>query len=116
LINAVIAVEDSRFYQHEGLDMIRIVKALAVDLVSMELREGASTITQQLARSLFLTQEKTLGRKAKEMLLALKIERLLAKDEILEMYLNQIYFGHGAYGVQGASDLLRKRRRRLDAG
>jgi penicillin-binding protein 1A len=103
LINAVIAVEDSRFYQHEGLDIIRIVKALAVDLVSMELREGASTITQQLARSLFLTQEKTLGRKAKEMLLALKIERLLAKDEILEMYLNQIYFGHGAYGVQAAS-------------
>jgi penicillin-binding protein 1A len=103
LINAVIAVEDSRFYRHEGLDMIRIIKALAVDLISMELREGASTITQQLARSLFLTQEKTLSRKAKEMLLALRIERLLAKDEILEMYLNQIYFGHGAYGVQAAS-------------
>ncbi len=103
LIDAVIAVEDSRFYQHEGLDLIRIVKALVVDLVSMEMREGASTITQQLARSLFLTQEKTLNRKAKEMLLALKIERLLAKDEILEMYLNQIYFGHGAYGVQAAA-------------
>jgi penicillin-binding protein 1A len=103
LIDAVIAVEDSRFYQHEGLDVIRIAKALAVDLISMEMREGASTITQQLARSLFLTQEKTLNRKAKEMLLALKIERLLAKDEILEMYLNQIYFGHGAYGVQAAA-------------
>ena len=103
LINAVIAVEDSRFYQHEGLDMLRIIKALAVDMVSMQLREGASTITQQLARSLFLTQEKTLSRKAKEMLLALKMERLLAKDEILEMYLNQIYFGHGAYGVQAAT-------------
>lgn len=103
LINAVIAVEDSRFYQHEGLDVLRIVKAVVVDVVSMRLREGASTITQQLARSLFLTPEKTLSRKAKEMLLALKIERLLAKDEILEMYLNQIYFGHGAYGVQAAA-------------
>jgi penicillin-binding protein 1A len=103
LIDAVVAVEDSRFYQHEGLDLIRIVKALVVDLISMEMREGASTITQQLARSLFLTQEKTLSRKAKEILLALKIERLLAKEEILEMYLNQIYFGHGAYGVQAAA-------------
>ncbi len=103
LIDAVVAVEDSRFYRHGGLDAIRIVKALVVDLVAMQMREGASTITQQLARSLFLTQEKTLARKAKEMLLALKIERLLAKDEILEMYLNQIYFGHGAYGVQAAS-------------
>jgi penicillin-binding protein 1A len=103
LINAVIAVEDSRFYQHEGLDVLRIVKALVVDVASMQLREGASTITQQLARSLFLTQEKSLKRKAKEMLLALKIERMLSKDEILEMYLNQIYFGHGAYGVQAAA-------------
>jgi penicillin-binding protein 1A len=103
LISAVIAVEDSRFYQHEGLDALRIVKALAVDIASMEMREGASTITQQLARSLFLTQEKSLKRKAKEMLLALKMERMLSKDEILEMYLNQIYFGHGAYGVQAAA-------------
>jgi penicillin-binding protein 1A len=74
-----------------------------VDVVAMEMREGASTITQQLARSLFLTQEKSLKRKAKEILLALKIERMLSKDEILEMYLNQIYFGHGAYGVQAAA-------------
>ncbi|MFZ5876973.1 MAG: penicillin-binding protein 1A [Nitrospirota bacterium] len=103
LIDAVIAVEDSRFYQHEGLDAIRITKALVVDIVSMRMREGASTITQQLARSLFLTPEKSLKRKAKEMLLALKIERMLSKDEILEMYLNQIYFGHGAYGVQAAA-------------
>ncbi|HET8760677.1 MAG TPA: PBP1A family penicillin-binding protein, partial [Nitrospiria bacterium] len=103
LINAVIAVEDSRFYQHEGLDVLRIVKALVVDVVSMQMREGASTITQQLARSLFLTPEKSLKRKAKEMLLALKIERMLSKDEILEMYLNQIYFGHGSYGVQAAA-------------
>ncbi len=103
LIKAVIAVEDSRFYRHHGLDAIRIAKALLVDLVALELREGASTITQQLARSLFLTQEKSLTRKAKEILLALDIERLLSKDEILEMYLNQIYFGHGAYGVQAAA-------------
>ncbi len=103
LIQAVIAVEDSRFYHHEGLDLIRIAKALLVDLTSFEMREGASTITQQLARSLFLTQEKSLKRKVREILLALKIERLLSKDEILEMYLNQIYFGHGAYGVQAAA-------------
>jgi len=103
LIQAVIAVEDSRFYRHEGLDPIRIAKALFVDLISLEMREGASTITQQLARSLFLTQEKSLTRKAKEILLALKIEGVLSKDEILEMYLNQIYFGHGAYGVQAAA-------------
>lgn len=102
LIDAVIAVEDSRFYRHEGLDLIRIAKALFVDVISLELREGASTITQQLARSLFLTQEKSVQRKLKEILLALRIERLLSKDEILEMYLNQIYFGHGAYGVQAA--------------
>jgi len=103
LLQAVIAVEDSRFYRHEGLDPIRIAKALLVDLVSFEMREGASTITQQLARSLFLTQEKSFKRKAREILLALKIEGLLSKDEILEMYLNQIYFGHGAYGVQAAA-------------
>ncbi|MFZ5863387.1 MAG: penicillin-binding protein 1A [Nitrospirota bacterium] len=103
LINAVIAVEDTRFYQHEGLDALRIAKALLVDVMAMQMREGASTITQQLARSLFLTQEKKLKRKAQEMLLALKIERMLSKDEILEMYLNQIYFGHGAYGVQAAA-------------
>ena len=103
LIQAVIAVEDSRFYKHEGFDLIRIVKAVLVDLRSLELKEGASTITQQLARSLFLTQEKNLTRKIKEILLAWKIERLLSKDEILEMYLNQIYFGHGAYGVQAAA-------------
>ncbi|MBI3608891.1 MAG: PBP1A family penicillin-binding protein [Nitrospirae bacterium] len=103
LIQAVIAVEDSRFYHHEGLDLIRIAKALLVDLASFEMREGASTITQQLARSLFLTQEKSLKRKVREILLALKIERLLSKDEILEMYLNQIYFGHGAYGVQAGA-------------
>lgn len=103
LIQAVIAVEDSRFYRHEGFDLIRIAKAVLVDLRSLELKEGASTITQQLARSLFLTQEKSLGRKVKEILLAWKIERLLSKDEILEMYLNQIYFGHGAYGVQAAA-------------
>jgi len=103
LLQAVIAVEDSRFYRHEGLDPIRIAKALLVDLASFEMREGASTITQQLARSLFLTQEKSFKRKAREILLALKIEGLLSKDEILEMYLNQIYFGHGAYGVQAAA-------------
>jgi len=103
LIQAVIAVEDSRFYKHEGFDLIRIVKAVLVDIRSLELKEGASTITQQLARSLFLTQEKSVTRKIKEILLAWKVERLLSKDEILEMYLNQIYFGHGAYGVQAAA-------------
>ncbi len=103
LRNAFIAVEDARFYQHHGFNLYRIAAAFFTNLIHLEIRQGASTITQQLARSLFLTPERTIQRKLREILLALKIERLFTKDQILEMYLNQIYFGHGAYGVQAAA-------------
>ena len=103
LIQAILAVEDSRFYEHGGFDYIRMIKAFLTNLESGRIRQGASTITQQLTRSLFLTPERTMKRKFKEILLARKMEMMLTKDEILEIYLNQIYFGHGAYGVQVAA-------------
>lgn len=103
LFQAILAVEDARFYEHRGFDWLRIIKAFVTNLENLKIRQGASTITQQLARSLFLTPERTIKRKFKEILLARKMETLLTKDQILEIYLNQIYFGHGAYGVQVAS-------------
>jgi penicillin-binding protein 1A len=103
LINAVIAVEDSRFWRHKGIDYVAIARALIKDLIYGELKEGGSTITQQLAKVMFLTPEKTLQRKLREAALATKIEKNLNKKEILELYLNKIYFGHGAYGVEMAS-------------
>lgn len=103
LVDAVIAVEDSRFFDHPGLDVIGIVRAAWTNIKKGGKFEGASTITQQLARSLFLSPERTYTRKIRELLLALKMEMVLSKEQILEMYLNQIYFGHGAYGVATAS-------------
>jgi penicillin-binding protein 1A len=103
MIHAIVAVEDSRFYEHKGFDLVGILRAAVANVVSMKIKQGASTITQQLARSLFLTPEKSLKRKMKEVLLARKIEKLYTKPQILEMYLNQIYFGHGAYGIQAAA-------------
>lgn len=103
LIDAVIAVEDSRFWKHRGIDFIGIGRALITDILHMKLKEGGSTITQQLAKIMFLTPEKTLSRKIKEAYLALKIESQLSKEKILELYLNNVYFGHGAYGVEMAS-------------
>lgn len=103
LVQAILAVEDARFYEHRGFDAIRIVRAFLKNIESGRIRQGASTITQQLTRSLFLTSERTMERKIKELLLSLKMEKVLSKDEILEIYLNHIYFGHGAYGVQIAS-------------
>jgi penicillin-binding protein 1A len=105
MINAILAIEDRKFYSHWGLDMLGIMRALFKDLLAGEIVEGASTITQQLARNLFLTFEVTVNRKIKEAVLAMKIERTYSKDEILEMYLNQIYFGSGAYGVQAAAKI-----------
>jgi len=105
MVNAVIAVEDSRFWKHKGIDYIAIGRALLKDIVSIGLKEGGSTITQQLAKVTFLTSEKTLTRKLREAALAIKIERNFDKREILELYLNKIYFGHGAYGVEMASRL-----------
>jgi 1A family penicillin-binding protein len=103
LINAFIATEDRSFYRHWGLNMLAIAKALYEDIVARRIVRGASTITQQLARNLFLNQEQTLTRKIKEAIVAVRIERHYTKDEILQMYLNQIYFGDGAYGVEAAA-------------
>jgi len=103
LQNAFIAAEDHRFYQHRGIDFRRILKAAWVDLRTWSMAEGASTTTQQLARNLFLTPQKTFLRKLKETILAIQIERRYSKKEILPMYLNQIYFGKGIYGVGEAA-------------
>lgn len=103
LIQAVISVEDARFFEHPGLDVIGILRAAWTNFRRGGRIEGASTITQQLARSLFLSPERTYTRKLKELILAYRIENRLTKEQILEMYLNQIYFGHGAYGVRAAA-------------
>jgi penicillin-binding protein 1A len=103
LRNAVIAVEDSRFWSHKGIDYIGIGRALVTDIMHASLKEGGSTITQQLAKILFLSPEKTLKRKLREAQLAIRLEKELTKNEILELYLNRVYFGHGAYGVEMAS-------------
>ncbi|HEY3247340.1 MAG TPA: penicillin-binding protein 1A [bacterium] len=103
LQHAVLAVEDDRFYQHRGVDARAITRAVWRNFRAGRLEEGASTITQQLARTLFLTQDRTIARKLAEALLALEIERHLTKGEILERYLNQVYFGQGAYGIEMAS-------------
>ncbi len=103
LRQAVIAIEDERFYSHRGVDPRGIIRALWRNVREGELVEGGSTITQQLARNLFLSQERTATRKIAEILLALEIERRLTKEEILERYLNQVYFGQGAYGVEIAA-------------
>ncbi len=103
LVKALVATEDRRFYQHWGVDLRRILAAVVVDVASMSYAQGASTLTQQLARNLYLSREKSVTRKLKEILTAIQIERSYSKDEILEMYLTQAYFGHGAYGVQLAA-------------
>lgn len=103
LIDAVVAVEDARFFEHPGLDLIGIARAAWTNLRRGGKVEGASTITQQLARSRFLSPERTYIRKLRELVLAYKMELVLTKEQILEMYLNQIYFGQGAYGVGAAS-------------
>src|SRR3972149_5773260 len=103
--NAAIAVEDSRFWKHKGIDYIAIIRALLKDIVYVQLKEGGSTITQTPAKVIFLTPEKTVKRKLREAALAVNIERPLTKEEILELYLNKIYFGHGAYGVEMASEV-----------
>jgi penicillin-binding protein 1A len=103
LKNAFIAIEDVRFYHHVGIDLRGIVRAAYRNVTKQTLAEGASTITQQLARNLFLTPTKSFKRKIEEAILALNIERTYSKDEILNMYLNLIYLGEGAYGVEAAS-------------
>jgi penicillin-binding protein 1A len=103
LVNAFIAVEDRSFRDHWGIHLPSVMRAVVRNVVSFRVRQGASTITQQLARNLFLTHEQTWTRKIREAVLAVRIEQSYSKDEILEMYLNQIYFGDGAYGIQSAA-------------
>jgi penicillin-binding protein 1A len=103
LRDAVIATEDRRFYSHWGIDPIGIARAAVQNYRRGRIAEGGSTITQQLTKVLFLTPDKSLERKLKEAALALELERRYSKDRILEMYLNQVYFGHGAYGVEAAA-------------
>ncbi|MFN3900763.1 MAG: penicillin-binding protein 1A [Alishewanella aestuarii] len=105
LIQAFLATEDTRFYEHPGIDIIGIMRAATVVATSGELSQGASTITQQLARNFFLSREKKLIRKIKEIFLAIHIEQLLTKDEILELYLNKIELGHRAFGVGAAAQV-----------
>ena len=103
LKNAFIAIEDHNFYDHHGVDLVGIGRALITNIMEGRRAQGGSTITQQLARSALLSQEKTYYRKLQEAYLALQFERLYTKDEILEMYLNEIFLGHSAYGVEAAS-------------
>lgn len=102
---AFLAIEDSRFYEHPGIDLIGIARAGLVWAVSGQMRQGASTITQQVARNFFLSREKTLSRKVKEVFLAWRIERELTKGEILELYLNKIPLGYRSYGVGAAAQV-----------
>lgn len=103
--DAFLAAEDARFRYHTGVDLRAIARALWEDVTSGRIAQGGSTITQQLARNAFLTQERTLSRKVQEAILALMLEREYTKEQILEMYLNQIFLGHGVYGVQAAAQL-----------
>lgn len=103
MVDATIAIEDRKFYKHWGIDITGILRAVIQNIKARRTVQGASTITQQLARDLFLTQKRTIDRKMKEALLAIEIERRYSKDEILTMYFNQIYYGNGAYGVEAAA-------------
>jgi 1A family penicillin-binding protein len=104
LIQAFVAGEDARFFQHKGLDYLAILRALFRNIFSGEILQGGSTITQQVVKSLLLSPEKSFARKIREAILAFKIEKNLTKNEILFLYLNQIYLGHGAYGVAAAAE------------
>ena len=104
LKNAFIAAEDARFYTHKGIDILSIIRAFFKNIEAGAIVQGGSTITQQVAKSFFLTPQKSYARKIKEAILAYRIDRKFAKEEILFLYLNQIYLGHGAYGVEAASE------------
>ena len=104
-IKALIATEDKNFYKHHGYDLYGLARSTIQNLLARKLVQGASTITQQLARILFLSNEKTFDRKLKELVIAARIEKTISKDEILEMYMNNVYLGSGAYGVEGAAEI-----------
>ena len=100
---AIVAVEDTRFYKHKGFDMIGIARAVFTNVEAGEIREGASTITQQTVKNLFLTSDRTFTRKAEELVLSMNMEKNFTKDKILEIYLNVIYFGSDFYGIYDAA-------------
>src|SRR5271165_1745521 len=102
LPKAFVAIEDRRFYHHFGVDPLGLTRAALANVLRRHVSQGGSTITQQLAKNLFLTQERTLMRKLQEVVLALWLEHKFTKDQILEIYLNRVYFGSGAYGVEAA--------------
>lgn len=104
VIQAFTSAEDKNFYDHNGLDFLGMLRALIIDIRAGEVRQGGSTITQQLIKQLYTTGERTIDRKVMEILLVKKIEEKYSKEEILVMYLNQIYFGHGVYGIKSAAD------------
>ncbi len=104
LIEAFIAAEDARFYKHRGIDLISIIRAFFKNIEAGTIVQGGSTITQQVTKSFFLSPEKSYNRKLKEAILAYRIDKAFNKDQILYLYLNQIYLGHGAYGVEAASE------------
>jgi penicillin-binding protein 2D len=105
LIHATLAIEDHRFYEHWGFDPQGMARAVITDVKSMSKEQGASTITQQLARNLYLNHDRTWTRKIKEAMYTMQIEMQLSKDQILEQYLNQIYYGHAAYGIEAAAQM-----------
>ena len=105
LIEALIATEDKNFYKHPGYDLVGLVRSMIANILAGRVVQGASTITQQLSRILFLSNEKTFTRKIKELQVAAQIEKTISKDKILEMYLNNVYLGSGAYGVKGAAKI-----------
>ena len=102
-VDAVISVEDHRFYKHKGIDYIAIIRALVHDIKNKDFAEGGSTITQQLSKNVYFSQDKKIERKIAEVFMAYKIEKELSKDEILELYLNTSYFGDGYYTIKDAS-------------
>ena len=103
LINAIISIEDKRFYSHKGIDVVRVAGAFLSNIKASKIVEGGSTITQQYVRTLFLNSEQTIKRKLQEIMISVKFESMYTKDELLEGYLNSIYFDHGIYGIEDAS-------------
>lgn len=103
-LNAIVAVEDHRFYKHGAIDTIGLMRAIATNLVRGELVQGGSTITQQLAKNMYFGSEQTLIRKVAELFVATQLEKNYEKEELLELYVNKIYFGNGCYGIEEASE------------
>lgn len=100
---AIVATEDRRFYDHGALDLVSVTRALVTNYMAGQTLEGGSTIAQQTVKNIFLSHDRTLSRKIEELVLAVRLEKNYTKDEILELYLNTIYFGHGAYGIKDAA-------------